>query len=226
MKQTIILNNSLNDSVCNVLSVSTEDEVLFIPFSLVTTCRNEMKSLPRWKQNILNQTRQPDEIVVVDAFSDDGTYEYLSEWAKDDKRVKLIQKKGAAAYGRNVAIENAANDYILSTDMGVRLNEIWCEELIVPFEKDKSIDVVAGNTCLDIETITSKVGWAEFYLEAGGFQRLVDGNVPGNRSIAYKKKIWLEVNKLPEDLTFYADDSVFGRQLVQAKYKFAYAQKR
>ena len=44
-------------------------------FSLVTTCRNEMRSLARWKENIQSQTRQPDEIVIVDAFSDDGTAE-------------------------------------------------------------------------------------------------------------------------------------------------------
>jgi glycosyltransferase involved in cell wall biosynthesis len=182
-----------------------------------------MKSLPRWKQNVMDQTRQPDEIVIVDAFSDDGTYEYLSKWAKTDGRVKLIQEKGAAAHGRNIAIENTIYEHILSTDMGVRLAEVWCEELILLFESDESVEVVAGNTCLDIETIKTNVGWAEFYLENGGFENLKSGHVPGNRSIAYRKNVWKEVNSLPEDLTFYADDSVFGRQLVQGNYKFAFA---
>lgn len=194
-----------------------------IPFSVVTTCRNEMKSLPRWKQNILNQTRQPDEIVIVDAYSDDGTYEYLLDWAKNDKRISVIQKKGNAAKGRNYAIECAKYEHILSTDMGVRLNDIWCEELIVPFEINDSIQVVAGNTCIDTETIQSKVGWAEYYLENGGYAKLSNGHIPGNRSIAYKKDVWEAVGKLPEGLTFYADDSVFGRQLVQNGYNFAYA---
>jgi len=196
-----------------------------IPFSVVTTCRNEMKSLPRWKQNILDQTRAPNEIVVVDAFSDDGTYEYLQEWSANDSRVVLIQEKGAAAKGRNTAIDNSTNEHILSTDMGVRLNDIWCEELILPMEKDSTVQVVAGNTCIDIETINSRVGKAEFFLENGGFADLTEGHIPGNRSIAYKKEVWNEVGKLPEDLTFYADDAVFGRQLVQGKYKFAFAPK-
>lgn len=196
-----------------------------IPFSVVTTCRNEMKSLPRWKQNILDQTRPPNEIVVVDAFSDDGTYEYLQDWSAKDSRVILIQEKGNAAKGRNTAIDNAKNEHILSTDMGVRLNDIWCEELISPFEKDNSIQVVAGNTCLDIETNKSRVAKAEHILESGGFAHLIDGHIPGNRSIAYKKKVWQEVGRLPEDLTFYADDSVFGRQLVQEQFKFDYAPK-
>jgi len=196
-----------------------------ISFSVVTTCRNEMKSLPRWKQNILDQTRAPNEIVVVDAFSDDGTYEYLQDWSANDSRVVLIQEKGAAAKGRNTAIDNSKNNHILSTDMGVRLNDIWCEELILPMEKDSTVQVVAGNTCIDIETINSKVGKAEFFLENGGFADLTKGHIPGNRSIAYKKEVWKQVGKLPEDLTFYADDAVFGRQLVQGKYKFAFAPK-
>ena len=194
-----------------------------IPFSLVTTCRNEIKSLPRWKQNIQDQTRQPDEIVIVDAFSDDGTFEYLTEWANSDARLKIIQKRGAAAYGRNIAIENTQFDHILSTDMGVRLAKVWCEKLIVPFEKDNSIDFVIGNTCIDVETVLSGAAKAELVLEDGGIPDPKVSKVPGNRSVAYKKYVWEKVGKLPEDLTFYADDSVFGRQLIQEGFKFVLA---
>jgi len=35
-----------------------------------------------------------------------------------------------------------------------------------------------------------------------------------DRSVAYKKRVWRELGGLPEDLTFYADDSVFGRQML------------
>ena len=81
-----------------------KNEVHKIAFSVVTTCRNEIQSLPGWKMNILHQTRPPHEIVVVDAFSDDGTYEFLTEWRRIDSRVRVIQEKGPAAYGRNLAI--------------------------------------------------------------------------------------------------------------------------
>lgn len=196
-----------------------------IPFSLVTTCRNEMKSLPRWKKNIMHQTRQPDEIVIVDAFSDDGTFEFLAQWQKKDRRIKLFQEKGAAAHGRNFAIKNAKFEHILSTDMGVRLAEVWCEELIKPFERDNSVEVVAGNTCIDKETVTSAAAAAEYFIENGGQPKLIPGHIPGNRSIAYTKTVWKKVGGLPEDLTFYADDSVFGRQLNQERFVFAFAPK-
>ena len=53
--------------------------------------------------------------------------------------------------------------------------------------------------------------------------KLGAGFVPGNRSVAYTKKVWRELGGLPEDLTLYADDSVFGMQMIQAGYKMAYA---
>ncbi|TKJ38118.1 MAG: hypothetical protein CEE38_05000 [Planctomycetes bacterium B3_Pla] len=194
-----------------------------LKFSLVTTCRNEIGSLPQWKGNILDQTRRPDEIVIVDAFSDDGTAEMLFEWADQDERVVVKQENGAAAHGRNVAIAMASYEHILSTDMGVRLCSVWCEELIKPFEQDRSVEVVAGNTQIDKNSIKSAAARAEYYIEDGGESNLGPDFVPGNRSIAYTRKVWRELGGLPEDLTFYADDSVFGRQIVEAGYKMAYA---
>ena len=194
-----------------------------LDFTLVTTCRNEIRSFDRWKQNILNQTRPPDEIVIVDAFSDDGTAEKFIEWAATDKRVKFIQEKGAAAHGRNLAIKNAKYEIILSTDMGVRLSENWCEELIKPFEANDSVEVVAGNSCIDVDTLSGSIAWAEYFIERCYPLTIGPGLIPGNRSTAYKKNIWEELDGLPEELTFYGDDSLFFRQVIQSDKKFAYA---
>jgi len=184
-----------------------------------------MKSLPQWYNNIEQQTRQPDEIVIVDGESNDGTTEYLLNWAKEDTKVRVIVQKCKPARGHNIGNEAATFEHILSTDMGVRLSENWCEELIKPFEQDPRVEVVAGNTCIDKETVKSAAARAEYYIDNGGFSKHGPGFVPGNRSVAYTKKVWRELGGLPEDLTFYADDSVFGRQMLQAGYKMAYASK-
>ena len=197
-----------------------------IPCTLVTTCRNEMRSFARWKANIQAQTRFPDEIVIVDAFSNDGTWEALTNWAKEDSRIKVLQENGAAAHGRNVAIQNAKFDHIISTDMGVRLADCFCEELMHPFEEDPEIQLVIGNTCIDPESVKTLVAKTEWYIQKGGFESLTpEGSIGGNRSSAYLKKIWQECGGLPEDLTFYADDSTLFRQYRQAGYKYAFAPK-
>ncbi len=192
-------------------------------FSLVVTCRNELASLPRWYNDVMAQTRPPDEIVIVDSESTDGTTEFLRDWEQRDQRVKVIVQKCKPARGHNIGNEAALHEHILSTDMGVRLCSVWCEELVKPFEVGPEVEVVAGNTQIDKETVRSAVARAEYYLENGGEPRLEPGFVPGNRSVAYTKKVWRELGGLPEDLTFYADDSVFGRQMIQAGYRMAYA---
>ena len=107
-------------------------------FTLVTTCLNEMRSLPRWREDLERQTRQPDEIVIIDAQSTDGTTEALRHWAEQDQRVKLRVEKCNAARGRNLAIAMATHEHIVSTDMGVRLDPRWFEEIVRPFETDST----------------------------------------------------------------------------------------
>ena len=87
-----------------------------------------MSSLPRWRADIAAQTRVPDEIVIVDNLSTDGTQEFLSEWATNCPTVKVHEVKCGAAQGRNIAIRLSENDHIVSTDMGVRLDPEWFAE--------------------------------------------------------------------------------------------------
>jgi len=194
-------------------------------FSLVVTCFNESKSLPRWYEDVRAQTRVPDEILIVDSESTDGTTEFLKQWGQRDERVRVIVQKCKPARGHNIGNDAAKYEHILSTDMGVRLCPVWCEELIKPFEKDSSVEVVAGSTQIDKETVKGAAARAEYYIENGGEPKLGPGFIPGNRSMAYNKKVWRALGGLPEDLTFYADDSVFGRQIVEGGYNMAYAPK-
>lgn len=194
-------------------------------FSLVVTCFNEIKSLPQWFKDLEGQTRQPDEIIIVDSESTDGTTEYLREWEKRDSRVRVVAQSCSPARGHNIGNELAKNEYIVSTDMGVRLDPKWFEEIVRPFENDPDVEIVAGSFAVDKSTVRSPAARAEHYIEGDGVPVLKPGFIPGNRSMAYKKKVWRELGGLPEDLTRYADDSVFGRQMVQAGYKMAFAPK-
>ena len=192
-------------------------------FSLTVTCYNEMKSLPQWHEDLQAQTRQPNEIVIVDSESTDGTTELLKEWTRFDPRVKLIVKKCSPAKGHNIAVEAAAYEHVVSTDMGIRIDPEWFEEIVRPFEEDESVDIVAGSYASDITTITVPAARAEYYIEGDFKPRLKPGFIPSNRSMAYTKTVWRELGGLPEDLTRYADDSVFGRQMVQSNFKMAFA---
>ena len=200
--------------------------------SLVTTCLNEIGSLGRLRHDLEMQTRHPDEVVIVDAESSDGTVGALRKWARQDSRVTVIVEKCSVARGRNIAIAAARHKHILSTDLGVRLDSKWVEEMMRPFEDERAAEVVVGSYAVDRATVASAAARAEFYIDGDGVPFLFDGAgravlrngvFPSNRSVAYLRRVWRELGGLPEDLTRAADDSVFGRQIMQGGYRVEYA---
>lgn len=201
-------------------------------FSLVTTCWNEMASLPHWKADIEAQTRKPDEILIVDNLSTDGTQEFLSLWAKSNPTIQVYEIKCNVAKGRNIAIERSTNEHVVSTDMGVRLKRTWFAEIVRPFEEDSGVQIVMGSYAVDKSTVKSPAARAEYYINGDYIPFLIDsdgvailkrGFVPGNLSLAYTKMVWKTLGGLPEDLTLAADDSVFGRQMLVSGFKIAFA---
>jgi glycosyltransferase involved in cell wall biosynthesis len=77
------------------------------------TCFNEVKTARDSIESILGQLNNNYEVVVVDSFSKDGTYEVLREF-EHSHRVKVIRKRCSRGVGRQVAFENASGEYILA----------------------------------------------------------------------------------------------------------------
>lgn len=119
----------------------------------------------------------------------------------------------------------ATSEVIVSTDFGCRLDPAWSLELVKPLEVDPSVMVVAGNYAADMDTIRSPAARAAYYCAGGYVPNLSPGFLPSNRSIAYRRSVWEELGGYPEDLTFYADDTVFALQIQRAGYKTVYAPK-
>lgn len=192
--------------------------------ALVTTCFNEIESVRVWQDDVQGQTRQPDEISIVDAGSTDGTREFLEKWASRDSRLHLeIWPRCNVAQGRNRAIANSKASVIVSTDMGCRLDARWFEKLSEPLEKDPAVQVVAGNYAADESSISTAVARAAYYVYDGYHPRVGPGFLPSSRSIAYRRSVWETLNGYPEDLTLAGDDTVYALQIQQAGYKMAYA---
>lgn len=192
--------------------------------ALVTTCLNEFSNVSKWQRDVLGQTRQPDEISILDAGSSDGTSERLAAWAERDKRVNLeIHPKCTVAQGRNLAIRNTSAEILVSTDMGCRLESRWIEALVTPLLSDSSVMVVAGNYKPDYSSLTTHAARASFYLSGNHAAPLGSGFLPSSRSIAYHRVVWEKLKGYPEDLTYAADDTVFAMQIHRAGFKMACA---
>lgn len=78
-------------------------------------------------KDVINNVRFADEIIVVDSFSTDGTFEKLSEF----KNVTTIQRKFKNfADQRNFAIQQATHNWILFIDADERITDKLKTEII------------------------------------------------------------------------------------------------
>jgi glycosyltransferase involved in cell wall biosynthesis len=75
--------------------------------SVIVTVKNEDESIHRLLDSLAAQTRAPDEVVICDGGSTDGTLKVLS--AEQRLPLKVIVRPGAnISQGRNAAIAEAA----------------------------------------------------------------------------------------------------------------------
>lgn len=187
-------------------------------FSLVSTVFNEADRLQQSIMDIENQTLLPNEIVIVDAGSTDGTYEQLLDWAARSLiDIKIIQENGCnVAKGRNIAIANASYDLIASTDFGCRFNAKWLFSIISPFNNPE-VQVVGGAYGVNEEEITSLAAKANYIL-TNGYRIVMDEKfLPSSRSIAYYKHVWRKIGGYPENLTLAGDDTWFAKKIREMK---------
>ena len=85
--------------------------------SVVLPIYNVEKYLDRCIESVVGQTYKNLEIILVDDESPDGCPKKCEDWAKRDKRIKVIHKENAGlGYARNTGIENATGEYFCFFD--------------------------------------------------------------------------------------------------------------
>ena len=190
--------------------------------SVIMTVLNEAASIKTIVENLLSQSRMPDEIVIVDGGSKDETVELIKKFSKKDSSIKLSIAKGAnISQGRNIAIRQAKYPLIAGTDGGCRPDRMWLEKLIEPFESDSSVDAVKGVFRLEshklFEHMSGLLGLP------GTLDEINEGEYPmSGRSSAFKKSVWENVGGYPEWL-YTAEDTLFEQKLKQVGAKIQLA---
>lgn len=172
--------------------------------ALITTCYQEAEAIDGFLDAVLAQTRRPDEIIIVDAGSDDGTVEQIRERIEARAPIALIIEPGAnRSRGRNRAIEETSADAIAVTDVGAEPNPDWFERIIAPLEADESLDVVAGYYRPDPRTLWEAAVAAATVPAASEVNP--DTFLPSARSVAFRRVAWEVAGGYPEHLRHNED---------------------
>lgn len=179
---------------------------------LIATLLDEAPSLPAWLDSIDAQVRPPDEVVLVDGGSTDGSWELLDKWAADRAAVRLISLPGAnISAGRNAAIRAASTEAVAVTDAGCTLDAHWLQHLARTLESGSEVamgfyEPDAGSTlhrligCLNLPDASE--------IDSDRF-------MPSSRSVAFLKAVWERAGGYPEWLQI-GEDMYFNFQVVKA----------
>ena len=85
--------------------------------SIVTPCYNASSYIERTISSVQEQTLTDWEMIIVDDGSTDNSVEIIKNVAKEDQRIKLIQKdNGGSASARNLGLSIAKGEYIQFLD--------------------------------------------------------------------------------------------------------------
>jgi glycosyltransferase involved in cell wall biosynthesis len=157
--------------------------------SLVATVKDAGPAVGEFLASVRSQTRRPDEVVIVDGGSVDGTLETLR--AADD--VVLIEEPGAnISRGRNLAVRAATHDVIAVSDADCLLSPHWLERIIEPIERGAT--VVAG-AYRPIADTPWQVAASAHIPEP---DELVEGWLPSSRSLAFHREAFDAAGGYPE----------------------------
>ncbi len=159
--------------------------------SLVSTVKDAAPHVKAFLASVAIQTRPPDEVIVVDGGSTDGTLAVLRE----ADGITLIEEPGAnIARGRNVGIAAASHQVVAVADADCTLAPEWMERLLETIEGGADVamgfyrPIVRGffEACLAAATVPEPD------------EILEDRFMPSSRSVAFRREALDAVGGYPE----------------------------
>ena len=122
-----------------------------IKLSLIIPCYNELTTISKIIDKVLEVKKFDYEIIVIDDYSTDGTRDILKNLAKNKiQHLILNEKNYGKGYSIRQGLKKATHDIILIQDADLEYDPSDYEKLIKPIINDKA-DVVYGSRFIGSE---------------------------------------------------------------------------
>jgi glycosyltransferase involved in cell wall biosynthesis len=191
------------------------------PVSLICTVLNEASTITSLVESVAAMDRLPDECIVVDAGSTDGTAELLARLAERFPWLKVVSEPGCnIARGRNIAVRMASHRLLAMVDAGCVVDRRWLSALVAAKEADREAAIVAGWTRV-LPTNRFEEWVALLQTPPERVDR--DAFLPSARSVLVEKAVWEALRGFPEDLTFAGEDTLFMARARERGFRIAFA---
>lgn len=117
--------------------------------SLLIPCHNEENGIAKCLRSALNQTRDLDQIVVVNDGSTDKTHNILTEFARVHEHIQivhLVQNTGNKSKAQEAGLPMVTGDIVVMTDADTILDKEFVRKIEAGFQHDDThkIGAVAG----------------------------------------------------------------------------------
>ena len=176
--------------------------------SVAITTYNGEKYIEKQLYSILNQTKQVDEIIVVDDCSSDSTFSILEKMVLVYDKIKIYKNDKNIGYTKNFykAISKCFGDYIFLADQDDIWNENKVEIMINTMQKlncsvlCSNFEIINSNDNLILDekfNIPNFIQYNSNYIEKIPLNILLFGNVAQGCTYCFDKevqKIYLKIN--------------------------------
>lgn len=181
-------------------------------FSILIPAHNEELCVARCIESCLNQTRKPDQIIVVNDGSTDNTLEVLKKFTGVIEIVNLPLATGNKSRAQEIGIKYVTSDVFIVTDGDTVLDKNFIEQIECTFVRHPDAAAIAGyvhgssfNYLTAIREIDYVIG-QDFYKLAQSYLNYI--YVIAGCAGAFKTKLFteglvtIEHDTLTEDLDF------------------------
>ncbi|MBE6453854.1 MAG: glycosyltransferase [Alphaproteobacteria bacterium] len=187
--------------------------------SVIVPVYNVEQYLPQCLDSIINQTYKNLEIICVDDGSPDNSGKILDEYAKKDKRIKVIhQENGGLSVARNTGLDNATGEWVSFIDSDDYIALDFYENLISAANKSDTDVVQCGHSVFSTQ-IDKTFSYKSKIVE--GFVNIIKNLKRGYVWNKLWKRELIESNNLRFYPKIYIEDILFSVMTANFIKKFS-----